>query len=74
VPTAVRGPVVGPACRACASGSERGWGRQEGASASFYRRGEPVRAAKKYLGRHCVRQPRFMARWSLPTDESQLIS
>jgi hypothetical protein len=33
--TAVRGPVVGPACRACASESERGWGRQGGASASF---------------------------------------
>ena len=30
VPTAVRGPVVGPACRACASESERGWGRQRG--------------------------------------------
>jgi hypothetical protein len=40
----------------------------------LYRRGEVVRAAEKYLGRHCVRRPRFMARWSLPTDESQLIS
>jgi hypothetical protein len=35
VPTVVRGPVVGPACRACESESERGWGRQGGASASF---------------------------------------
>jgi hypothetical protein len=35
VPAAVRGPVVGPECRACVSESERGWGWQGGASASF---------------------------------------
>jgi hypothetical protein len=33
MPTAVCGPVVGPASRACES--ECGWGRQGGASASF---------------------------------------
>ena len=37
VPAVVRSPVVGPACRACVSESEseRGWGWQGGASASF---------------------------------------
>ena len=47
VPTAVRGPVVGPACRACASESERGWGRQGGGVGFFYKRGEAVRTVEK---------------------------
>ena len=47
MPAAVHGPVVGPVCRACASKSERGWGRQGGGIGFFYRRGEAVRAAEK---------------------------
>ena len=64
MPAAVRGPVVGPACRACASESERGWGRQGGASASFI---DKVRwFARRRKKRHCARRPRFMARWVPP--------
>ena len=66
VPAAVRGPVVGPACRACVDESERGWGRQGGASACFIDEVRQFARRRKNLGRHCARRPQFMARWVPP--------
>jgi hypothetical protein len=55
VPTAMRGPVVGPACRACASGSELVRVRTAGRGVGFFfERGEAVRAAEKYRPALCA--------------------
>ena len=56
MPAAVHGPVVGPACRACASESER-VRTAEGGPGCCVGAGEAVRAAQKSRPALCVATP-----------------